>query len=85
MDRNISERNPQIPNVLLLGNGINRAFGASSCYRLYYYLQGGMNMTCPRCGEPMSGGVCNICGFPVTKRRKKAVKNKRFIYIKRFA
>ena len=30
MDRNISERNPQIPNVLLLGNGINRAFGASS-------------------------------------------------------
>ena len=21
---------------------------------------------CPRCGAPMSGGVCDNCGFPVT-------------------
>ncbi len=28
-------------------------------------------MNCPRCGEPMSGGVCNNCGFPATKFRKK--------------
>ncbi len=23
-------------------------------------------MNCPRCGTPMSGGVCPECGFPVT-------------------
>ena len=40
-------------------------------------------MNCPRCGEYMSGGVCNNCGFPVTKRRKRAVKNNRILYIKR--
>ena len=26
---------------------------------------------CPRCGEPMTGGICNNCGFPLTKMRKK--------------
>ena len=24
-------------------------------------------MKCPRCGATMSGGVCDNCGFPVTK------------------
>lgn len=24
-------------------------------------------MNCPRCGTPMSGGVCPECGFPVTQ------------------
>ena len=24
-------------------------------------------MKCPRCGSTMSGGVCDSCGFPVTK------------------
>ena len=23
-------------------------------------------MNCPRCGTPMSGGVCPECGFPIT-------------------
>lgn len=23
-------------------------------------------MNCPRCGAPMSGGVCPECGFPIT-------------------
>jgi len=23
-------------------------------------------MNCPRCGTPMSGGVCPECGFPVS-------------------
>jgi ribosomal protein L37E len=27
---------------------------------------------CPRCGEPMTGGICNNCGFPLTKMRKRA-------------
>ena len=22
-------------------------------------------MNCPRCGTPMSGGVCPECGFPI--------------------
>lgn len=22
-------------------------------------------MNCPRCGEPMSGGICDHCGFPM--------------------
>lgn len=26
-------------------------------------------MCCPRCGTPMSGGVCPECGFPVTACR----------------
>lgn len=26
---------------------------------------------CPRCGEPMTGGICDNCGFPLTKMRKK--------------
>ena len=21
---------------------------------------------CPRCGEPMTGGICDNCGFPMT-------------------
>ena len=25
----------------------------------------GDNMNCPRCGTPMSGGVCPECGFPI--------------------
>ena len=24
-------------------------------------------MNCPRCGSPMSGGICNNCGFPVNR------------------
>ena len=28
---------------------------------------------CPRCGEPMTGGVCNNCGFPVTRFKKIAM------------
>ena len=24
-------------------------------------------MKCPRCGGNMSSGVCNSCGFPVTR------------------
>lgn len=33
---------------------------------------------CPRCGEPMTGGICNNCGFPLTKMRKKyAVDNRK--------
>ena len=24
-------------------------------------------MECPRCGSMMEGGICNNCGFPVTK------------------
>lgn len=27
-------------------------------------------MNCPRCGTPMSGGVCPECGFPVTAVRR---------------
>lgn len=23
---------------------------------------------CPRCGSPMTGGICDNCGFPVTRR-----------------
>ncbi len=26
-------------------------------------------MNCPRCGTPMSGGVCPECGFPITACR----------------
>ena len=25
-------------------------------------------MKCPRCGGDMSSGVCDNCGFPVTRR-----------------
>ena len=25
-------------------------------------------MKCPRCGGDMSGGVCESCGFPVTRK-----------------
>ena len=38
-------------------------------------------MNCPRCGEPMSGGVCNNCGFPAAKIGKKNGKDKRIVYI----
>ena len=38
-------------------------------------------MNCPRCGEPMSGGVCNNCGFPAAKIGKKNCKNRRIVYI----
>lgn len=31
--------------------------------------------TCPRCGEPMTGGICDNCGFPLTKMRKKHIAN----------
>lgn len=24
-------------------------------------------LTCPRCGEPMSGGICDNCGFPMNR------------------
>ena len=24
-------------------------------------------MNCPRCGEPMSGGICDNCGFPMRR------------------
>ena len=35
---------------------------------------------CPRCGEPMTGGICNNCGFPLTKMVKKStVDNKNLI------
>ncbi len=41
-------------------------------------------MNCPRCGTPISGGVCPECGFPVTRymrffghRSGSAVKEKR--------
>lgn len=27
-------------------------------------------MKCPRCGGNMSSGVCDECGFPVTRRGK---------------
>ena len=27
-------------------------------------------MNCPRCGGPMTDGICNNCGFPVIRRRK---------------
>ena len=33
---------------------------------------------CPRCGAPMTGGICNNCGFPLTKMVKKStVDNKK--------
>ena len=25
---------------------------------------------CPRCGEPMNGGICDNCGFPMMRVRK---------------
>lgn len=25
---------------------------------------------CPRCGEPMTGGICDNCGFPLRKSPK---------------
>lgn len=28
-------------------------------------------MTCPRCGSPMKGGLCDECGFPLRKNLKK--------------
>ena len=38
-------------------------------------LQKGVDMMakCPRCGAEMSGGICNNCGFPMNRRRIKAV------------
>ena len=30
-----------------------------------------MSVKCPRCGEEMTGGICDNCGFPLTKMRKK--------------
>ena len=24
-------------------------------------------MNCPRCGEPMTNGICDNCGFPMTR------------------
>lgn len=30
-----------------------------------------MSVKCPRCGEEMTGGICNNCGFPLTKMMKK--------------
>jgi ribosomal protein L37E len=29
-------------------------------------------MKCPRCGEEMTGGICNSCGFPMNKRAPKS-------------
>lgn len=37
-------------------------------------------MLCPRCGEPMSGGVCDNCGFPVTKCVWKRGMIRRIVY-----
>ncbi|MCR5742293.1 MAG: hypothetical protein K6F92_00990 [Lachnospiraceae bacterium] len=31
-------------------------------------------MTCPRCGKVMYGGICNNCGFPLTRIKTKAVR-----------
>ena len=25
---------------------------------------------CPRCGEPMNGGICDNCGFPMQRMIK---------------
>ena len=25
--------------------------------------------TCPRCGKPMTGGICNNCGFPMNRHK----------------
>lgn len=30
-------------------------------------------MNCPRCGEPMTNGICNNCGFPMTRFKKMAL------------
>lgn len=30
-----------------------------------------MSTNCPRCGAEMTGGVCDNCGFPLTKIKKK--------------
>ena len=35
-----------------------------------------MTAKCPRCGEEMTGGICDNCGFPLTKMRKKHCKLK---------
>ena len=35
-----------------------------------------MTAKCPRCGEEMTGGICDNCGFPLTKMRKKDSKLK---------
>ena len=35
-----------------------------------------MTAKCPRCGEEMTGGICDNCGFPLTKMRKKYSKMK---------
>lgn len=37
-------------------------------------------MTCPRCGEPMSGVICDNCGFPVTKCIRKQGTIRRIVY-----
>ena len=33
---------------------------------------------CPRCGEPMTGGICNNCGFPLTKMVKKSTVDNKY-------
>ena len=33
-----------------------------------------MTAKCPRCGEEMTGGICDNCGFPLTTIRKKHCK-----------
>ena len=35
-------------------------------------------MNCPRCGTPMSGGLCPSCGFP--ENRKRPVTYKRIFF-----
>ena len=35
-----------------------------------------MTAKCPRCGEEMTGGICDNCGFPLTKMRRKYCKLK---------
>ena len=31
-------------------------------------------MKCPRCGGDMSSGICEKCGFPVTRNRNSGYK-----------
>jgi ribosomal protein L37E len=31
-----------------------------------------MSVKCPRCGEEMTGGICNNCGFPIIRIKKKS-------------
>ncbi len=34
-------------------------------------------MKCPRCGGDMTGGVCDNCGFPVTRKIVYHMKDKK--------